>query len=254
MRCVRSARRLPMALMCSTSMVGHSIRGAFARRRDSDRNASSSCRDVLGLVVVQHVAGRSDDVALARRRPGQPLVELGLGVARAPPARGVGVVALDPQHRRGDPLPALEHFVDLVRAAGCMRLWAGSPSRMRSPPSSLRVGATSAAPARRRASARSSGLVLRSRAATASRSGVGAQLRRRLQLVEPLARCASAPAAGCVRGMPKPSRLTRRRIALGPHAGVEHHDVAAHAVAEQVDRPRLGAEAARRATSSRSPR
>ncbi len=43
----------------------------------------------------------------------QPLVELGLGVAVAPPDADVGAVALDPEQRRRDPLPELEPLVDL---------------------------------------------------------------------------------------------------------------------------------------------
>ncbi len=46
--------------------------------------------------------------------------------------------------------------------------------------------------------------------------------------------------------MPKPSRLTRRRTLPRPHAGIEHRDVAAHAVAEQVDRRRARRRTARR--------
>ena len=78
--------------------------------------------------------------------------------------------------------------------------------------------------------------------------GVGAQRLRRLQLVQPLNAIRFGACSGRERGMPKPSRLTRRRTRVGPHARVEHRDVAAHAVAEQVDRRR-----ARRRTARRAP-
>ena len=65
MRWVRSARRLPMALMCSTSMVWLQL-GSIRGGRDSDRKPQQP-GDVLGPVVVQHVAGRADDVPLASR-------------------------------------------------------------------------------------------------------------------------------------------------------------------------------------------
>jgi hypothetical protein len=65
---------------------------------------------------------------------------------------------------------------------------------------------------------------------------VVAQRQRLLQLVEPLRIAPWAQWWGFDSGMPKPSRLTRRRTRSVAHAGVEHRHVAAHAVPEQIDR------------------
>ena len=75
-RCARSGRRAGcrLALMCSMSMVAmlvfaggrdfaHGGPAGAARAIKRARNASSAPRQRLGLVVVQHVAGRVDDVA-----------------------------------------------------------------------------------------------------------------------------------------------------------------------------------------------
>ena len=162
-------------------------------------------------------AGR-DDVALDVGDDVQPLVELGLGVAVAPPDADVGAVALDPQHRRGDPLPALEPLVDAGRCSGLQPLVVRRRrgARARSPVPGRPPTSAPASQAAR--SARSSGLVFvqprgdrverRRRGAAASASSA-----RRAT-----ARSGSGACAGFERGMPKPSRLTRRRTRVGPHA------------------------------------
>src|ERR1700712_727407 len=120
-----------MALMCSTSIMmsldasigeardftgcaGAPNRCARVGARLGREEALQQYRKRLRLVVVQHVARWADDVPLDLPDDVQPLVELGFGVARAPPGRNIGAVAFDPHHRGADQLPELEDFVALV--------------------------------------------------------------------------------------------------------------------------------------------
>ena len=249
MRCVRSASVLPMALMCSTSMVGlcsgsggglsQAPAGApiLARNALDAAAATSSGWSWCSMWPAGATTWRSTSA-----HDVQALVELGLGVAVAPPDADVGAVALDPQHRRGDALPAFEPSSTLVRASGSSACGPGRRGRARpavvAPRRRDQCGASQAA-----RSARSSGLVLlqplgdavearRRRAAAAAVFSSSSHLRD----------SASAPAAGCDARHAEAFEVDEAAHALGPHAGIEHRDVAAHAVAEQVDRRALGAE------------
>ena len=76
--------------------------------------------------MVEHVAGRADNVALGVGDDVQPLVELRLGVAVSPPDAGIAAVALNPEQRRRDPLVELEPVVDLgVERAGALVVGVG---------------------------------------------------------------------------------------------------------------------------------
>ena len=75
-----------------------------------------------------------------------------------------------------------------------------------------------------------------SRSASAAKLSYGRKLRRRRAARRASARSACGACSGRVGGMPKPSRLTKPRDALRPHAGIERGDVAAEAVADEVDR------------------
>ena len=225
-----------MALMCSMSMVDSSSSAALSRNQApiQARNASTSRATSSGLVVVQHVAAGPTTWRSTSAHDVQPLVELGLAVALAPPLADVGPVALDPQQRRARSAASTPASRRRWRAAGSIALVGRVAEDARGPaPSSVRA-ATSAAPARppgRRAAAGWSCAGARHLV----EAGVGAQLRRRLQLVEPLA-SASAPAAGFESRHAEAFEVDEPAHPLRPHAGVEHHHVAAHAVADQVDR------------------
>ena len=215
-----------MALMCSTSMVVSLVCRALREGRDSDRNASSSAGDVLGPVVVQHVAGRRDDVPLdvgdevrAARgiRPwcsGRPTrCETSV---RSPSTQSTGAV-IRFQHS--------SHSSTLRAGAGSIRLWFGSASR--SPCGRRRrrpaTGFDQCAASQAARSARSSGLVLRSRAATASSESYG--------------RSCSASSARRATGARRFGACCRLR--------------ARHAEAFEVDEPAHARRAARRRRASR---
>src|SRR4051794_36661711 len=106
-----------MALMCSTSMLSLFRKGrrivAGTCGRPSGQERFHEVGDVFGAVVMEHVPCGRDDVPSHVADDVEPLVEFGLAVAVAPPDADVGSVAFDPEHRRADPLPELEPFVDV---------------------------------------------------------------------------------------------------------------------------------------------
>ena len=183
-----------------------------------------------GLVVVQHVPGRREHVALHLRHRGQARLELAARVAVAPPLLHVGAVALHPQHRRGDLLPAGPAPRRRGRAA-LTRLCAGSP----------RICHCRSRSWRDQCGASQSCLVLRQQRVGLAqpRRHVGEAVVGLRAAPVPSARRATGDSAWRLLGHggrhAEAFQVDQPADALRPDAGVQHHHVAAHAVAEQID-------------------
>ena len=165
---------------------------------------------------------------------GQPGLELGMAVAATPVLVEPGLGTLHPQQRRGDGRPggdgvrsAVGHRVDaLVRRVGQQVPAAIGPRRRPMAGQPLRfVG-------------RQPRVVLLQPLGHLVLAGVGHQALRRLQLVQPGGQ-ALGRLGGRQVGQAEAFQVDQPADALRAHAGIGHHHVAAHAVAEQVDR-RIG--------------
>ena len=203
----------------------------------ASQEALQRARQRLGLVVVQHVAAGRQLRLRTQRHHRQPVRRTRCACSGlAPPLSNVGEVAFDPQQRRADQLPGLEVLVTRY-STGLTRLCAGSPRMCQRPSSPRRdqCGASQAA-----LSARQQRVVLHQPRGHLVQAGVAAQRLRRASARPAIGAAASARPAGCVCGHAEAFEVDEPADALRAHAGVAHDHVAAHAVAEQVDRRSRG--------------
>ncbi|MNS94540.1 hypothetical protein D3C72_1287620 [compost metagenome] len=189
--------------------------------------------------MVQHVA-RVVELLDAHRGHGlQPLVEFGERVAGLPPAVQAVVRGLDHQRRRGDARVERQCFVD-AEDVGVDDLVRGLAEDL---PARAAVGLSLR---RRPVAGQPVGLVLREARVglhEAARHAVHRRIARErllaamqaLELVDPLA-VARGRLGGLARGHAEAFEVDEAADARRAHARVVHGDVAAHAVAHEVDR------------------
>ena len=181
--------------------------------------------------MVQHVPAGRQQAPLQVRHHRQAVFKVLPRVAVAPPALQVGLVAFHPQHRGADAAPGGQHLVHPVGQGAhalVRRVAQDVPAAVFT--SLGPVGGQPVGTGRRQAR-----VVLAQPCRHRGQAVVAAQALRGLQRVQPAPQVGRGRLGQALR-QAEAFQVHQPADAFGPHAGIAHHHIAAHAVAQQVQR------------------